>query len=165
MVLLAFGLLALAGLQARVLASESESFQRAQAILLAEDMASRISANRSNAASYLTNSSTLGTGDSQPGTCDPTILSGAALDVCEWSNQLKGAAEVRGGSSVGAMVGARGCVEQVQTNPAVYRVTVAWQGTVQFNAPPVACGQNLYGSDGYRRALVNTITLANLTAP
>ena len=78
---------------------------------------------------------------------------------------MKGAAEVNGAASVGAMVGARGCVEQVQTNPAVYRVTVAWQGTLKLSAPVVTCAQNLYGSDGYRRAFVNTLTIADLTAP
>lgn len=163
-VILAFGLLGLAGMQVKTQASETESFQRAQAILLVEDMANRIGANRANAASYLTGTTPLGTGDSsQPTDC--TTLTGAARDSCDWSYELKGAAEKQSGSAIGAMTGARGCIVQTGTNPSVYMITVAWQGMTQLSAPSLACGKNLYGSDGYRRAIANQVTIANLSAP
>ncbi|MDP3678960.1 MAG: prepilin-type N-terminal cleavage/methylation domain-containing protein, partial [Methylotenera sp.] len=41
-VILAIGLLGLAGLQAKLQSSEMESYQRAQALILLNDMASRI---------------------------------------------------------------------------------------------------------------------------
>ena len=53
-VILTIGLLGLAGLQSRLQASEMEAYQRAQALILLNDMASRIATNRANAASYVT---------------------------------------------------------------------------------------------------------------
>jgi type IV pilus assembly protein PilV len=163
-VILSFGLLGQAGLQAKIQVSETESYQRAQAILLVQDMANRISASRANAASYLTNGTPLGTNDNQPANC--SSLTGAALDQCEWSNQLKGAAEKQAvsGTALGAMSGARGCVEQVGTNPSVYRISVAWQGMSMLKAPSFSCGQNLYGDDRYRHAVATLVPVADLKA-
>ena len=161
-IILAYGLLGLAGLQLKVQSSETESYQRAQAILLTEEMADMLSANRANAASYVT-TSPLGTGDGEPSSC--TGLTGVQLDECTWSNQLKGAAEVNAGTNVGAMTNAVGCIESLGGSPSVYRVTVAWQGTTQLNPPALTCGQNLFGNDGNRRAIASLVTIANLTAP
>lgn len=167
-VIVAFGMLGLAGLQVRVQAMEFESYQRAQAILLLNDMAERLRANSSSAASYVSaGSSSYGTGDDQPASC-AGIAGRAQRDVCEWSNALKGAAESSGGSAVGAMIGARGCVEQLQApnpaaglcTPGVYRVTVAWQGMQATSAPQQACGTGNYGSnDALRRALSSSVTV------
>src|SRR4051812_25992437 len=96
--ILAFGLMGLIGLQAKVQSSQSEGYQRAQAVLLVQDMANRISANRVNASSYLT-VNPLGTGDTQPASC--AALTGAARDQCEWSHEIQGAAEQQGGASIG----------------------------------------------------------------
>ena len=52
LVVTAFGLLGLAGLQYRVQMSDVESYQRAQALVLLQDMSSRISTNRGQALSY-----------------------------------------------------------------------------------------------------------------
>ena len=53
-VIVAIGLLGLAGLQSRLQVSEMESYQRAQALMLLNDMANRITTNRNVAASYVT---------------------------------------------------------------------------------------------------------------
>ena len=91
MVILAVGLLGLAGLQIRLQSSELESYQRTQALILLEDMTNRISTNRANAAAYVTTAANpLGIGDSQPISCSGN---GQSYDVCQWSNALKGAAE------------------------------------------------------------------------
>ena len=166
-VILAFGLLGLAGLQAKIQLSQSESFQRAQAILLVQDMANRLSADRGNATEYLTNSDALGTGDDQPADC--STLTARQRNLCEWSNALKGVAESTTGPNFtrvakGAMVGARGCIERISTNPAVYRITTAWQGLTKINAPSVGCGQGEYGEDSYRRAIVRLVTVGDLSA-
>jgi type IV pilus assembly protein PilV len=165
-VILAFGLLGLAALQAKIQAAESESYQRAQALLLLQDMADRISANRKNVASYVTGAA-IGTGDSQPATCT-SLTDTASIDICEWSNELKGAAERQSSSSVGAMTGAIGCIaaDSTSTSPPVYRISVAWQGMTALKAPTVSCGQGQFGSDdGYRRAMSTLVTIADLTAP
>lgn len=163
-VILAFGLLGLAGLQLKVQSTETDSYQRAQAVLLTEDMAGMLNAARANAASYVT-TTPLGTGDSQPANC--SSLTGVQSDMCTWSNLLKGAAEVQSvsGASVGAMTSAVGCIESLGGTPSVYRVTVAWQGMTQLSAPSLTCGQNLYGNDGNRRAISSLVTIASLTAP
>jgi type IV pilus assembly protein PilV len=169
-VIVTFGLLGLAGLQSRLQVSEMEAYQRAQALILLEDMSNRLATNRTAAANYVTGTSTpLGTGN----TCTYTASSSRQVqDSCEWNNALLGAAEVSSGSSkVGAMVGARGCVESLGNNE--YLITVAWQGMGPISVPPasVACGQNLYdgptGSvctgDRCRRTLTTIVRIANLT--
>ena len=160
------GLLALAGLQTRMNAAVMESYQRAQALMLLDDMTQRMQANMNQAPTYVTGTANArGTGDAAPADCStlgtPTR---AQMDLCEWSNALKGAAEAKDAANVGAMVGARGCVEQVQAanpatgvcQPAIYRVTVAWQGFNSTVAPSIACGATQYGSDDALRKAVTS---------
>jgi type IV pilus assembly protein PilV len=175
-VILAFGLLGLAGFQLKAQSAEMESYQRAQAIVLLQDMVERVKAAAANAAApadpatvadtYVT-TSPLGTGDNQPSSC-AGLAAGAPLDQCEWSNALKGAAETAGGSNVGAMIGAVGCIEQVQVEnpasgictPGIYRVTVAWQGLPPTVAPALTCGQGRFGAnDAQRRVVSAQVTL------
>jgi type IV pilus assembly protein PilV len=84
MVILAFGLLGVAGLQTKIGAAEMESYQRAQALLALSLMTERISANAAQAANYVT-AGTLGTGDAEPVDCT-TIAQGPNRDLCDWSN-------------------------------------------------------------------------------
>lgn len=165
--ILSVGLLGMAGLQARLQQSEIEAYQRSQALLLLEDMANRIAANRNVASSYITGTaSPLGSGM----TCPTTLTAQADRDKQEWCNSLQGAAETTAGAKVGAMIGARGCVESLGNNQ--YMVTVAWQGLTPISAPPagVACGANSYNgatgakceSDLCRRVLTTIVRVANL---
>lgn len=164
-IIVAFGLLGLAALQSKMQLAEFESYQRAQALLLLSEMTERMRANSAAAASYVSASS-LGTGDSQPATC--TGGPSAAFDLCEWSNDLKGASETSGGNKVGAMVGARGCITQVQApdasagvcTPGIYRVDVVWQGMQPTSASPITCGQGNYGAnDALRRVVSAQVTI------
>lgn len=160
-VIVVVGLLGLAGLQSRAALAEMESFQRAQALVLLQDMVDRINSNRKNAMSYVT-SGPLGTGAD---VADCTGLTGVALDKCEWHNALLGAAEQQGGSSIGAMIGARGCIEnQVATMPRRFVVAVVWQGLNPTVSPAgTSCGQGLYGTgDLARRAVTTNITIGCL---
>jgi type IV pilus assembly protein PilV len=164
-VILAFGILGLAGLQAKMQAAEMESYQRTQALVLLEDMVHRVSANRANAATYVT-VSPVGTGDAQPADCSGLAV-GQPRDTCEWSNALKGAAEQIGGNSVGTVIGGRGCIEQVGgAVPPAFRVVVTWQGFNATAVPSFGCAANLYGSDDkLRRAIAKTVSVATLTPP
>lgn len=159
-VILAFGLLALAGLQAKLQTTEMESYQRSQAIILLQNMAARINANRVAAADYVSGA-TVGVDDDQPADCTALAV-GAARDTCEWSNALKGAAEVSGESNLGAMIGARGCIEQTNANPLRVRITIAWQGLNKTAAPSLDCAQGQYGEEAYRRIISQQITIGNL---
>ena len=158
-VIVIIGLLGLAGLQARSGVVEVESFQRAQAVELLQDMVDRINANPLNSMAYVT-PTPLGTG---AGAQDCTGLVGAALDLCEWNNSLLGASESNAGLSVGAMIGARGCVDNVSpTMPRVFLVSVVWQGTYKTKSPGSTCGQGLYGPSGMRRGITATVVIGCL---
>jgi len=164
-VLLAFGLLGVAGMISKTGKMEVESYQRSQALSLVNDMVSRLqSATPANVASYVTTASSpayLGTGDNL-GSCS-ALTDPVAIDQCEWSNALKGAAESVGGANVGAMVGARGCITQIRAPvttagscaSGLYLVTVVWQGMFATAAPSTnnTCGQGLYGSETLRRSI------------
>ncbi|OGA45393.1 MAG: hypothetical protein A3F74_26980 [Betaproteobacteria bacterium RIFCSPLOWO2_12_FULL_62_58] len=154
-VILAFGLLGIAGLQARMQVAEIEAYQRAQAVVLLQEMVDRINANRNDAMSY--NGIAVGTGNSSvPANC--AGLTGKNLDECEWHYALLGASEKTSGSqNIGAMIDARGCVANtVATMPREFLVSVVWQGLAPTAAPPAAitCGSGSYTPDTTRRAIV-----------
>ncbi len=177
MVILAFGLLGAAGLQARLQLADMEAYQRAQALILVDDIASRIATNRANAAAYVTGAGNpVGAGMT---TC-PVPASPATLeqtDSVQWCNALRGVAEVAGANKVGAMLGARGCVEILGAAAnKEYLVTVAWQGLAPVSAPPasIACGANLYdgaagstssncAADRCRRVVTTVVRIGGLT--
>jgi type IV pilus assembly protein PilV len=163
LVILAIGLLGLAGLQTRLQATEMESYQRAQALVLLDDMASRIAANRNNAATYVT-PAPLGTN----AVC-PAGTSRQQVDAREWCQALQGAGEtLAGAGNVGAMVGGRGCVQALGSGE--YLVTVAWQGTTPVAAPVPSCASNLYNlpvgskctGDRCRRVVTTVVRIGNL---
>ena len=157
-VLLAFGLLGIAALQSKAQVGSIEAYQRSQAIVLLEDIQARMQANPGQAADYVT-ANPLGSA-SAVADCSG-VPAGAARDTCEWGQALAGAAEVKGGNKMGAMIGARGCIEQVQAPDStagvcrhgIYLVTVAWQGLHPTIAPAQSCGRNAYGADTNRRAI------------
>jgi type IV pilus assembly protein PilV len=172
-VILAFGLLGLVGLEAKMQTSEVESYQRAQALILLNDMVDRMNAQLGSANALANpgdvpavdayaSATVYGTGDT-PATPCSTQAQGAARDHCEWSVALQGAAETQGARNLGAMIGARGCITQLQapnTNtgvctPGIYLVSVAWQGLNMTAAPPAGatCGLNSYGDEKYRRVV------------
>ena len=168
-IILAVGLLGLAGLQMRLQSSEIEAYQRTQASLLLEDMVNRMSVNRKNATSYVTGSaSPLGTGDNQSAIC---AGGGQGFDSCQWSNALKGVAEQSGSNNVGAMIGARGCIENLGADQ--FQITVVWQGLTPISAPASGCGAGLYNgatgssciNDLCRRAISTIVRVANLGTP
>lgn len=161
-IILAFGLLGIAALQAKAQVGTVESYQRAQAVVLLQDIRARLSSNGADAASYVT-TGTIGTADTEPADCS-TLTGTAAQDLCAWSAALKGAAEVDTASNtkVGAMIGARGCIEQLQAQdasagvcqPGIYRLTVAWQGMHPTKTPSLSCASGAFGKDdSYRRAI------------
>lgn len=165
LVILAFGLLGIAAFQSKANLGSIESYQRAQAVILLDDMSARLQGNILTTADYVV--AEVGTGDSQPADCS-TIAAGPARDLCDWSNALKGAAEVdKANKNVGAMIGARGCITQVQAAnpaagvciPAIYQVAVTWQGLHPTQAPTIACGKDKFGADNYRRLIAAQVTI------
>lgn len=162
--ILSIGLLGMAALQARLQKSEVEAYQRSQALVLLNDLANRLAVNRSAAASYPTAISTVGAGMSCP-TSTATLLQ---RDASEWCRLLQGASEQLDGSSVGTLLGGRGCVEELSAGE--YLITVAWQGLTPLTAPPdgVACGRGSYDGSGgctndrCRRVVTTVVRVAAL---
>ena len=168
MVILAIGLLSLVVLHGRLHVLQVESYQRSQALIILNDMASRIQLNRNAAADYVT-VDPLGTDIVD---CDFGNATRQQIDSTEWCNALQGAAETAaGGADVGAMVGARACVENIAAGE--YMVTVAWQGMAPLSAPPVTvgCGAGEYDggagtacvNDLCRRVVTTIVRIATLT--
>lgn len=174
LVITSYGVLGLTGLMNGMHIVETEGFQRSQALVLLADMSERISAGNPQtvvAAAAYTNAAGIGTpagtGDGQPPDCS-ALAAGGERDVCEWSNALKGAAEKIAGNKVGAMTGARGCIELLTApdstpevcRPATFRVTVAWQGLMDSAVAGNGCGANLYGNkETLRRVLAQQVTV------
>lgn len=155
LVILLVGLLGLAGLMVQSQRSEMEAYQRVQALVLLQDMANRINANRKAATCYqFTNSTTgapyLGTASTLAASAVPaTQCSSAAIqaiypsmpaaaatisantvvaDMNTWHNALLGAAETvntPANTKVGAMIGARGCISYDATQQLVDPVSLA----------------------------------------
>ena len=185
LIILAVGMLGLANLQSKIHITEVESYQRAHAVLLLQDMVDRINSNRhEDALALYAGANELGTDSDED--CDAATLAGiaatngqrlAATDRCQWSSALLGASEQRagGGGSAGGMIGARGCITEVQEpdattgvcTPGIYRVTVAWQGLHKTKAPAdlLACGKDQYGEaadadkDKLRRAISMEVSI------
>ena len=173
LLIIALGLLGLAGLEARLQSSEMESYQRAQALVLLDDMVNRLNTNRADAANYA-DAAPL-TGPMGVGmTCPTSTSTQRAVDMKEWCNALQGAAELSGSSRIGAMIGGRGCIEDLGTGAAgdqAYQVTVAWQGMTPLAAPTEGCGQGSYNgptgslcqNDRCRRAVSVVVRIGNLS--
>ena len=160
-VIVVLGLLGLAGLQSHATLAEMEAFQRAQAVVMLQDMVDRVTANRLDP--NVSTAGHVGTDVGLAANCDG-VGSVKLRDHCEWSNALLGAAEIKSGQRVGAMVGARGCVTQLvgPASPREYEVSVVWQGLTTTKAPGTACGQNLYGDERMRRAVTARVRIACL---
>lgn len=165
LVIVAVGVLGLAGLQMTSLNSQFESYQRAQALLLVEDMANRLRANSvaARAGDYPEASDYGLRADVDCNTLTVT----AERDLCEWNDAVAGVEAVDGGRNVGSAMGARGCIENIVGSvdgEAVIRLTVAWQGMAVTIAPGSICGLDAYGDDdAMRRAVSMDVVLANMT--
>ncbi|WP_332814658.1 type IV pilus modification protein PilV [Ramlibacter sp.] len=165
LLILMFGLLGLIGVMVQSQRAQLESYQRVQALLLVQDMVARINTNRVAADCYV-QAAAMGTGNNAVpdasacgvGTADQKTR--ATQDLTEWKSLLLGSAEVSGGSNVGAMLGARGCITK-DAATGVFQVAVVWQGSQTVGAPPagITCGQGSYGADDAQRRAVSVTIL------
>ena len=157
--ILMVGLLGLAGLQTQVAAAEFEAYQRAQALVLVQEMADRINANKKIAGKYVQDD--IGADGVEIADCH--LKASYERDVCEFHNSLVGASEKKSGTTaVGAMLGARSCITSPEAN--VYVITVAWQGFASTKEPDEACGKGAYGDDKKRRTVSFPVRVATLSA-
>jgi type IV pilus assembly protein PilV len=175
------GLLGLIGLQAQAQITEFESYQRAQALVLVNDMADRIAFNRAMDASgyvigwrcyaYTTDPQKyLGMTNTVAAVCADAAIAGdpktrADADLAAWNNLLQGSAETvtASGTKVGGLLGARGCITRDATT-GVIRVSVAWQGMAPTVASADTCATTNYGAnDALRRVVFTEVVVPVLT--
>jgi type IV pilus assembly protein PilV len=172
-VVIAFGLLGVAGLVSRSFVSETEANQRTQAALLLQDMVARIEANRANVATYVTGDAGI-TGYVDVGgvptliSCDPAAPM-VERDRCEWGQKLAGADERIDARNASMLVGAIGCVYELDAFNRVYAISVAWQGPSSGAAPsadpayaPAGCGRNQFGNETQRRLMTTLLRIGVL---
>ena len=185
------GLLGLVGMQVVAQESELESYQRAQALVLMNDIVDRINTNRKAAICYSITTDpnagsphlgTAGTGKYAIGAyacpalaTNPLAVARAQFDLQTIDDLLLGATETSGANRVGAMLGARACIGfdgATQT----YSVAVAWQGLNATFSPATwdalktpayarNCALNRFGAnDAQRRVVWTTLLVANLSS-
>ena len=176
-----FGLLGLIGLQTQAQVTEFESYQRAQALVLVNDMADRIAFNRATDANgyvigwrcytYSTDPQRyLGMGNTVAAACADGSVTGdpktrADADLAAWNDLLQGASETvtASGTRVGGLLGARGCITR-NAATGVIRVSVAWQGMAPTVASADTCATTLYGAnDALRRVVFTEVVVPVLT--
>lgn len=167
----------MAGLQARAMNAEFESYQRSQAVLLVNDMVERMRMSRTsigkfkNVSTAATGAGYLGTAGDDNYTVDCAATDAGDVALCEWDSLLRGTAETTGGALVGAMIGARGCITYDPTtqvggvaDSGIFTVSVVWQGTQDTIATTGnLCATGLYGNEARRRVVSMAIRLARLS--
>jgi type IV pilus assembly protein PilV len=163
-VVFAFGILGLARMQMKTSLASTEAMQRTQVIQLVQDMVDRINSNRRNADAYVQANEIEASGPAQD--CS-ALAAGAARDLCEWTNLLRGVAAADGATQLGSVLGARGCIRRLTNGAGTaidrsYVVSVAWQGLVPTAAPENPCGQGQFDEETKRRVYSFTMRVANL---
>ncbi len=159
-------LMGAAGLVVRTVQQEVESTQRVQALSLAQDMFDRINVNRQVVGCYT--GVDVGTGVTATSfPCGSSAAQDRAeADLLAWHNALRGTGEQSGSTNIGAMIGARGCIDVVNSAQRIYRISVAWQGMSATVAPAtnLDCGSGQYGADDkVRRVIAITLHMADLS--
>ena len=153
--IIAFGLLALARAMATATLDEVESFQRSQAMVIAQEMVERINANRKEALSYV---GTYGAPSAvQDWNLEPTLL---LRDQCEFRNRLMGTGTSDAGRAIGSAIAARACITESAPGSNAYVVAVAWQGLKPTDAPDSACGEQEFDREQNRRVFSTLMRIA-----
>lgn len=149
LVILALGLLGLAALQGNSQKSELESFQRTQALLLAEDMAERLRAAGSTAAANYEGEFGFNSAFNDLDSCNSSAAGPIARDLSCWHGELL---DSDGDQFVGGLIGGHGCITSL--GGGLYQVSVSWQGLSPLataeSLPADTCGNNLYSEDTLR---------------
>ncbi|MEQ3696605.1 MAG: type IV pilus modification protein PilV [Pseudomonadales bacterium] len=175
----AVAILGFVALQGRSQLAALEVLQRDEALRLAQNMAEYIQGNAEVAGCYAFSSNGtayVGTGYSGTFSCAAFGTIATRLqpvrDITMWDNALKGRGELDGTDAVGSLVDARGCVYgptetydaggNLVSSTDFYEIVVAYQGASATIVPSATCGNGLYGTDTFRRAVRLYVRVAEL---
>jgi type IV pilus assembly protein PilV len=183
------GLLGIAALQSQLQVAQLEAYQRSQALILLADIGDRLGVNRSTMPCFnITSNTTTGVPylgasgndhylNGTPAACAASTFQYnqlADLAIRGINASLLGSGESKGGSSVGAMIGARACISYDPTselpasaggtiaNTGLWTIAVSWQGMSTTFTPPINCANGLYGSESQRRTVSTTLRFGGL---
>lgn len=176
--ILAIGLLGIAGVQFMSKRANFEAVQRTTAAHLANDILERMRSNPVTLYDYSVNAALLGNGSIATDLATTDVV---MHDLWEWERAIDGAAETTGANNTGGLVSPSACIYTTVPVAAVnksgqYMVTIVWRGTAKLSDPvnpaavvpvpdPYDCGRALasgiYNSDdpapvvdAHRRILV-----------
>ena len=159
LVVLAFGMLALARTLGRSSQEEMEAYQRTQAMTVASELVDRIRNNPKQATLYVGDYTPTGPIE------DCTTLATNDIvgrDQCEFRNHLRGADIFDEEKPIGAPIAARACV--VAAAPNIYVIAVAWQGMLATAPSDSPCGTGAFDKEENRRVYSTVIQVATLGA-
>lgn len=142
--IVAIGLLGLAGLQSKLMSAEMESYQRSHALILLQDMMSKIRSDESGALNNNYDS-----------------IDNTNSNINSWKENLSG---YSGENQVGGLIGAQGCLSVVSNSPKTIHVSIAWQGLSSTKAPSETelCGKNDYGNENLRRVVSGEVIIVDV---
>lgn len=142
--IIAIGLLGLAGLQTKLISAEMESYQRSHALVLLQDMMNKI---RSDEAGALNN--------------NYDNIDNTNSNIESWKKNLSG---YSGDNQVGSLIGITGCLESIDTSPKTIHVSIAWQGLTPTTAPNTSenCGKDQYGNEFLRRVVSGDVVIVEI---
>ncbi len=146
-IILAIGLLGIAGLQVTSKRTSFEALQRVTAVMLAQDIVERMRANKGQLSTYIAAPDVTG-GLGVPGTnctsaaCTPAQI--VTYDLYQWQQAIVGAAETKtsGGvtTNTGGLILPTGCIT-AGANTGEATVAIAWRGLTKLSNPGItACG-------------------------
>ena len=170
LLIIAVGVLGAAALQSRAGQAGMETYQRTQALLLVEDMVSRMKNNKSHVSACYA-----AVGRGTPGYLGTGVTRGnsscnaqADRDLEQWHNLLRGSSELSDNTTsaeqLGGILNARGCITELAAS-GEYRGSVAWQGLSSLVAQDGkdACGRGAFESgETYRRVVGVTLRITDL---
>lgn len=172
--IIAVGLLGLAGLQLRALNAEKESYARGQALLLVDEMAERILANKAAAVGGMY-------GDGDPAS-DASVKLGTGSDVdcsapaagvetdwCDWAESMRrgtvGLDAADNQVPLGMLESPIGCIAWTAAT-ATYTISLSWTARdilVAAAEPAIACDVSEVPVN-HRRTVIRTLRLPTLGA-
>ncbi len=148
-IILAIGLLGIAGLQVTSKRTSFEALQRVTAVMLTQDIVERMRANKAQLSLYTGAPDVTGTltapaalDNCTTNECDPDKI--VAYDLYQWQQAIVGAAETKtiGGvtTNTGGLILPTGCITAGGTLGEV-TVAIAWRGLTKLSNPGInACG-------------------------
>ena len=156
---LSVAVLGIAGLQITSKRTNFEAVQRTTATFFAQELMERIRANESQLTVYtnagagrtiqLAGSDGISATNCSTAACDTATV--AMYDLFEFSQSLRGVAELQGTTATGGLVEPTVCITGPVVPPGIVSVAVAWRGTTRLSNPGINnCGatSGRYDDDG-----------------